>query len=251
MPNLDNTIEQTNALLNDNEEEEEEIPTQVPTPTQDFAFPPHLGQSQLTVSSQTQDSLSQKLFARQAQQPKSVVTHLLPDLSQLSQVSGTQWSNPFASIEQMLALQSQAQAMPMPHVQEAKAEQGNELKAKKAPPNKKKNENKRGPNFTTEEWYSLFDLIAEMIPLGTMKWEQLAARHEANGYPSRTADSLKRRWNEKKKEAQAHPTGDPDMPPLLQRVRAVAREVTHKLRAKDLSEEADIVEGFKRGQCHW
>ena len=255
-------MEGAEALLNE-KDDDVDFPTQLATPTQDSGATPFpLAQSQGSVFP-TQMSHSQGLIP--CQQPPVPVQGRFPfNESQMSQMSQLSHSNAFASLEAMLATQHQAQiaqaaamAPPrdaVPERQRKKTKQNSKKKGKKKVGKTKDDDsslssvvseegkkNKRGPNFTDSEWAALLDVIEDIAPIGKMKWQHVATRHVKNGYPKRTADNLKRRWNEKKKEAQAHPTGDADMPPLLVRVRAVARAIYTKIRAADLSEEAKVV----------
>lgn len=118
MPSPDEIKKKTDELLqSDESDEEKEVPTQFPTPSQETAaaagFP--LAQSQCDYD------LSQTSVGLPAASGPNQVTPWVfpagsqqnPSVSQLTQ--GSQVSNPFSQLERMLQLQSQAQTMPFPN----------------------------------------------------------------------------------------------------------------------------------------
>ena len=68
--------------------------------------------------------------------------------------------------------------------------------------------NRRGPNFTDEEYPNLLDLAKEDFPVGGTKWELLAEKHMKGGYPDCGAGALKKQHNKLAQKSTQIPTRD-------------------------------------------
>lgn len=263
------TKELTDALLAE-DEEELEIPTQIPTQTQDSANAYPLAQTQMTVD-QTQDTNASGgmpfLFRIPTSHP--------PLLSQLSHDSRWGAHTGFTQLEDMMRLQGQAQGQQSAYAQyplpirgipfganapeQAQVQANLQTKAKgkkKAVPrktggkktaaaaDKEKKPSGRGPAFKETEAFALLDNVERRNTIaGRVNWELVCTAMENDGWPNRGVEATKRRYWEIINKAQKMPTGDPDVPKLLLR----AREVHYSVRAAngvgDPSEESAAIEG--------
>ena len=106
---------------------------------------------------------------------------------------------------------------------------------------------KRGPNITGDEVLSLLDTIQDLVPLGALQWARVATKHESNGYPNRSADVLKRRYQGLLKKANQVPTGNPHLPEEIKRVREVQAALRTAARAADPSQENGGVSAMFHG----
>ena len=102
-------------------------------------------------------------------------------------------------------------------------EEGKKSTKRKSNPKKgNKGHAKGSKGWKDDEYDALLDAIEEIVPTGSMKWELVAEAHYKNGY-SRTADSLKRRfdqlWNT------AKPTGSTFIPRIVARAKEIKENI--------------------------
>ena len=83
--------------------------------------------------------------------------------------------------------------------------------------------------------------------MGALQWARVATKHESNGYPNRSANVLKRRYQGLLKKANQVPTGNPHLPEEIKRVREVQAALRTAARAADPSQENGGVSAMFHG----
>jgi hypothetical protein len=109
--------------------------------------------------------------------------------------------------------------------------------------------NRRGVVFSMRERLHLLDIIADELPVSSAAWEHVADIHrEMYDAENRTADSLKRKFNELTRRPA--PTGDPNVPEDVRLAKQIRQMIVRSVNAstgenEEEDEFASVADGME------